>query len=80
MLRLIPFQNEDEDQVIATIKQIGAEIYEITAKHLIACDGRRSNVRKLLEIPSGGEGLDRTMTTNHFSSNLQLVVGDRVGM
>ncbi|KAL4803985.1 FAD binding domain-containing protein [Aspergillus unguis] len=72
---------QGEDEVVATVKETrGTALHKITAQHLIACDGRKSRVRELLEISSEGEDSDQTMMTVHFSSNLRPVVGDRVGM
>lgn len=61
---------QGEDEVIATVKETrGENIF----RHMIACDGQKSRVRELLEIPSEGEDSDQTMMTIHFNANLRPV-------
>ena len=54
--------------------------YTIQSRHVIACDGARSSVRKFLNIASNGEDSYETMMTIHFQADLRPVVGKRVGM
>ncbi|VUC30478.1 unnamed protein product [Clonostachys rosea] len=53
---------------------------QVRSRHVIACDGARSQVRKHLGIESEGEDGYETMMTIHFKADLRAVVGDRVGM
>lgn len=67
--------------VLATVEERPTgQLHHVQCRHLVACDGHRSTVRQLLDIPSEGEDADQTMMTIHFSANLRPVLGDRVGM
>ncbi|KAJ5593966.1 uncharacterized protein N7459_000174 [Penicillium hispanicum] len=73
--------DQTDDRVLATVEErCTGRLYSIQARHLVACDGRRSKVRELLGIPSQGEDSDQSMMTIHFKANLRPVVRDRVGM
>ena len=73
--------HQNEDEVLATIEERPTgNLHVIRSEYLIACDGRKSKIRELLEIPSRGEVSDQTMMTIHFNANLRPVVKDRVGM
>ncbi|KAK2031653.1 FAD binding domain-containing protein [Colletotrichum zoysiae] len=52
----------------------------IKSRHLIGCDGAKSQVRRSLGIETEGEDGYETMMTIHFSANLRSIVKDRVGM
>ena len=54
--------------------------FKIRSRHVIACDGARSNVRNFLNVDSEGEDSYETMMTIHFNANLRPIVKDRVGM
>ncbi|RMJ23968.1 FAD binding domain-containing protein [Aspergillus sp. HF37] len=72
---------QTDTTVLATIEERSTgQLHHVQCRHLVACDGHRSTVRQLLDIPSEGEDADQTMMTIHFSANLRPVVGDRVGM
>ncbi|OQD79883.1 hypothetical protein PENANT_c042G04905 [Penicillium antarcticum] len=72
---------QTEKEVVATIEERATGyLHKTRSRHLIACDGRRSKVRELLDIPSESEDSDQTMMTIHFNANLRPAVGDRVGM
>lgn len=79
MLIEAPIQTEHE--VLATIEDRSTgQLHQTKARHLIACDGRKSRVSKLLGIESESEDSDQTMMTIHLNANLRPVVGDQVGM
>ncbi|KAJ5095219.1 hypothetical protein N7532_007510 [Penicillium argentinense] len=54
--------------------------YQVRSRHVIACDGAKSAVRKFLGITSEGEETCETMVTIHFNANLHPVIKNRVGM
>ncbi|OHF02124.1 FAD binding domain-containing protein [Colletotrichum orchidophilum] len=54
--------------------------WTIVSRHVIGCDGAKSQVRRFLGIETEGEDGYETMMTIHFNANLRPVVGDRVGM
>ncbi|KAJ4387265.1 hypothetical protein N0V93_007854 [Gnomoniopsis smithogilvyi] len=70
-----------EDNVITTVEERGTKAtYKIRSRHVIGCDGAKSQVRKSLGIQSEGEDSYETMMTIHFNADLRPVVGERVGM
>ncbi|KAJ5176622.1 Monooxygenase FAD-binding [Penicillium canariense] len=72
---------QGENEVVATVKEArSGNFHDIIARHLIACDGHKSKVREILNIPSEGEASNQVMMTIHFNANLRPVVGERVGM
>lgn len=46
---------EEEDTVVATLRKETGESFQVRAKYLLAADGARSPVRKLLKIPALGK-------------------------
>jgi len=46
---------EEKDSIVATLKKETGETFQIRAKYLLAADGARSPIRKLLEIPVIGK-------------------------
>ncbi|KAK6213106.1 FAD binding domain-containing protein [Colletotrichum tabaci] len=54
--------------------------YTVTSRHLVGCDGAKSQVRRYLGIETEGEDGYETMMTIHFNADLRPVVKDRVGM
>ncbi|WQF85230.1 Putative FAD-binding domain, FAD/NAD(P)-binding domain superfamily [Colletotrichum destructivum] len=54
--------------------------YTVTSRHLVGCDGAKSQVRRCLGIETEGEDGYETMMTIHFNADLRPVVKDRVGM
>ncbi|KAL2860078.1 FAD binding domain-containing protein [Aspergillus pseudodeflectus] len=72
---------ELDDYVLTTVedRSSGRE-YVVRSKHVVACDGAKSAVRRFLEVESEGEDSYETMMTIHFNADLRPVVGDRVGM
>ncbi|CAG8381778.1 unnamed protein product [Penicillium salamii] len=56
------------------------QTYKVKSRHVIACDGAKSSVRKFLGIESEGESSYETMMTIHFNADLRPVIKDRVGM
>ncbi|OJK02205.1 hypothetical protein ASPACDRAFT_1854192 [Aspergillus aculeatus ATCC 16872] len=69
------------DSVIATIEDRAAQReYHVKCKHLVACDGAKSAVRRFLGVESEGEDSYETMMTIHINANLYPIVQDRVGM
>ncbi|KAK2592314.1 hypothetical protein QQS21_010004 [Conoideocrella luteorostrata] len=72
---------ENEDVVTATLEERSTKTrWSINSKHLLACDGAKSQVRQDLNIECEGEEGYETMMTIHIKSDLRPVVGDRVGM
>ncbi|KAJ5995669.1 hypothetical protein N7481_002646 [Penicillium waksmanii] len=70
-----------DNHVLATVQERSTgRLHSVWARHLVACDGRKSRVREIMGIPSEGEVSDETMMTIHFNANLRSVVGDRAGM
>lgn len=73
--------SQDENEVHATVQNVSeGTLHEVKAQYLIGCDGNKSKVRELMEIPSEGEASEQVMMTIHFNANLRPVVKDRVGM
>ncbi|KAJ5304682.1 Branched-chain-amino-acid aminotransferase [Penicillium atrosanguineum] len=67
--------------VVTTIKDRGAQKeYKIRSRHVVACDGAKSVVRKFLGVTCEGEETCETMMTIHFNADLKPVIKDRVGM
>ncbi|KAK6206459.1 hypothetical protein LQW54_007752 [Pestalotiopsis sp. IQ-011] len=56
------------------------EIFSVQSRHVIGCDGAKSQVRKHLGIECEGEDSYETMMTIHFSADMRPVVKERVGM
>ncbi|ORY61761.1 FAD binding domain-containing protein [Pseudomassariella vexata] len=54
--------------------------YTVRSRHVVGCDGAKSQVRNDLGIESEGEDSYETMMTIHFNADLRPVVKDRVGM
>ncbi|KAJ2900058.1 hypothetical protein MKZ38_002676 [Zalerion maritima] len=54
--------------------------WHIESKHVLACDGAKSQVRKFLGIEMEGEDGYETMMTIHFKADLRPVVKEKVGM
>ncbi|KAJ5763373.1 FAD binding domain-containing protein [Penicillium manginii] len=54
--------------------------YKIKSRHVIACDGAKSAVRRYLGITSEGEEATETMMTIHINADLRPVIKERVGM
>lgn len=72
---------QTDNQVISTVEERGTgRQHRISSRHVIACDGARSQVRKALNIDSEGEDGYETMMTIHFNADLRPVVKERVGM
>lgn len=46
---------EEKDSIVATLRKETGETFQVRAKYLLAADGARSPVRKLLEIPVIGK-------------------------
>ena len=60
---------EEMDSVVATLQKETGEIFQIRTKYLLAADGARSPVRKLLEIPViGKEDLGKFVSI-YFKAN-----------
>ncbi|CAK7221310.1 hypothetical protein SBRCBS47491_004484 [Sporothrix bragantina] len=69
------------DSVTSTVEERSTKArWQITSRHVLACDGARSQVRKDLGIESEGEDGYETMMTIHFNADLRPVVKERVGM
>ncbi|KAJ5665650.1 uncharacterized protein N7477_008098 [Penicillium maclennaniae] len=67
--------------VVTTVEDRGAQReYKIRSRHVVACDGAKSAVRKFLGVTCEGEEPCETMMTIHFNADLKPVIGDRVGM
>lgn len=72
---------QNENEVISTVEERATgKQYRIHSRHVIACDGAKSQVRKALQVDSEGEDSYETMMTIHFNADLRPVVKDRVGM
>ncbi|KXH26613.1 FAD binding domain-containing protein [Colletotrichum simmondsii] len=54
--------------------------WTITSRHVIGCDGAKSQVRQFLGIETEGEDGYETMMTIHFNANLRPIVKNGVGM
>lgn len=51
---------EEKDSIVATLRKETGETFQVRSKYLLAADGARSTVRRLLEIPAiGKEDLGR---------------------
>ncbi|KAK9437260.1 FAD binding domain-containing protein [Metarhizium brunneum] len=70
----------DQDVVSVVEQRSTGDRWVVRSRHVLACDGAKSQVRKHLGIESEGEDGYETMMTIHFKANLRPVVGDRVGM
>ncbi|KAJ9139161.1 2,4-dichlorophenol 6-monooxygenase [Pleurostoma richardsiae] len=69
------------DMVYSTVEERSTKTqWRITSRHVLACDGAKSQVRKFLGIESEGEDSYETMMTIHFKADLRPVVKDRVGI
>ncbi|KKK14302.1 hypothetical protein ARAM_000790 [Aspergillus rambellii] len=72
---------EFDDYVLTTVEdRTSGQEYVVKSKHVVACDGARSAVRKFLGVDSEGEDSYETMMTIHFNADLRPILGDRVGM
>ena len=70
-----------DGKVITTVEdRSSGRQYDISSQHVIACDGRKSEVREFLEIESDGEHSVEAMMTIHFNADIRPVVGDNVGI
>ncbi|RHZ55176.1 uncharacterized protein CDV56_107902 [Aspergillus thermomutatus] len=70
-----------DDHVLTTIEDRSLRReYIVKSRHVVACDGAKSAVRRFLGVESEGEDSYETMMTIHFNADLRPVVGDRVGM
>ncbi|KAL1880272.1 hypothetical protein Plec18167_003675 [Paecilomyces lecythidis] len=69
------------DHVVTTLedKNDGSR-YRVRSKHVVACDGAKSTVRKFLGIESEGENAYEMMMTIHIDADLRPVLQDRPGM
>ncbi|CAH0033221.1 unnamed protein product [Clonostachys rhizophaga] len=68
---------EVDDHVISTVEERSTKAqWQVRSRHVLACDGAKSQVRADLAI----ESEDETMMTIHFKANLRSVVGERTGM
>ncbi|KAK7433616.1 FAD binding domain-containing protein [Colletotrichum acutatum] len=54
--------------------------WTVTSRHVIGCDGAKSQVRRFLGIETEGEDGYETMMTIHFNANLRPIVKNGVGM
>ncbi|CAI7595600.1 unnamed protein product [Penicillium pancosmium] len=71
----------NDNEVITTVEDRAAQKeYRIKSRHVIACDGAKSAVRKHLGITSEGEEATETMMTIHIKADLRPVIKERVGM
>ncbi|KAJ9647977.1 hypothetical protein H2199_001754 [Coniosporium tulheliwenetii] len=71
---------QNENEVITTVEERATKNqFRIRSKHVVACDGARSQVRSQLGIESEGEDSYETMMTIHFNADLRPIVQDRVG-
>ncbi|TQN67022.1 2,4-dichlorophenol 6-monooxygenase [Colletotrichum shisoi] len=67
--------------VLTTVEErVTKKRYTLTSRHLVGCDGAKSQVRRCLGIETEGEDGYETMMTIHFNADLRPVVKDRVGM
>ncbi|KAJ4230735.1 hypothetical protein NW757_013967 [Fusarium falciforme] len=68
---------EVNDQVISILEECSTKAqWQVHSRHVLACDGAKSQVRTDLGI----ESEDETMMTIHFKANLRPVVSERTGM
>ncbi|KZL75362.1 FAD binding domain-containing protein [Colletotrichum tofieldiae] len=69
------------DKVTTTVEELATKKrYIVTSRHVIGCDGAKSQVRRSLAIETEGEDGYETMMTIHFNADLRPVVKNRVGM
>ncbi|KAJ5570413.1 uncharacterized protein N7459_009843 [Penicillium hispanicum] len=67
--------------VITTVEdRVSQRQYTIKSRHVVACDGAKSAVRRHLGVACEGEDTCDTMMTIHFNADLNPVIKDRVGM
>ncbi|KAJ5113522.1 hypothetical protein N7456_002056 [Penicillium angulare] len=67
--------------VMTTIEDRATQTnYNVKSRHIVACDGAKSAVRKYLGIASEGEETCETMMTIHFNADLKPVIKEQVGM
>ncbi|KAK1579611.1 FAD binding domain-containing protein [Colletotrichum navitas] len=70
-----------DDGVVTVLEEYATKkSCAIKSRHVIGCDGAKSQVRRSLGIETEGEDGYETMMTIHFSADLRSVVKDRVGM
>ncbi|KAK6073120.1 FAD binding domain-containing protein [Seiridium cupressi] len=72
-------QNGDVVTSTLEVRENGHQ-FAVRSRHVVGCDGAKSQVRKFLDIGSEGEDGYETMMTIHFNADLRPVVKDRVGM
>ncbi|KAH8654937.1 3-propionate hydroxylase [Tricladium varicosporioides] len=72
---------QNEERVVTTVEDRSTgHLYEISSRHVVACDGARSKVRECLGVATEGESSYETMMTIHFKADLRSVVGNHIGM
>ncbi|KAI8938280.1 hypothetical protein NX059_005938 [Plenodomus lindquistii] len=77
---------QGDDHVISTVEERSTKAqWQVRSRHVLACDGAKSQVRKDLGIESEGEDgcksyPHETMMTIHFKANLRPIVGEKIGM
>lgn len=79
------FVSVDQDNANSIVRTVIEERssrnrYEIISRFVIGCDGRKSQVRAALGVPSDGEDSVEAMMTIHFNANLRPIVGEHVGI
>ena len=60
---------EEADSIVATLRKETGETFQVRAKYLLAADGARSPIRKLLEIPVVGREDLGTYVSIYFKAN-----------
>lgn len=60
---------EEADSIVATLRKKTGETFQVRAKYLIAADGARSPIRKLLEIPVVGREDMGKYVSIYFKAN-----------
>ncbi|KAK1673122.1 FAD binding domain-containing protein [Colletotrichum godetiae] len=73
---------EQRDDKLTTVVEERAtrRRWTINSRHVIGCDGAKSQVRRFLGIETEGEDGYETMMTIHFNANLRPIVKNGVGM
>lgn len=72
---------QDEEGVTSRVRDLSTDVvHEIRSRHLVACDGAGSRVRKSLGIEMAGPPKLESFLMIHFKANLREVVAQRPGI
>ncbi|ETS87827.1 hypothetical protein PFICI_01655 [Pestalotiopsis fici W106-1] len=73
---------QQHDDIVTSELQVRetGQRFTVQSRHVIGCDGAKSQVRKHLGVECEGEDGYETMMTIHFSADMRPVVKEQVGM